>query len=139
MENYKDIDDFKIYLSDMGLLTALKDIRAEDIFYMEEELSDFKCGMTENYVCVQLLRSGFRPYYWRNDKGTKEVDFIVPIKNKLIPIEVESGDKVSAASLNEYIKLFKPSYSIRVSEKNFGYENNIKSVPLYAVFCIQPE
>ena len=137
LENYKDIDDFKIYLSDMGLLAAQKDIRAEDIFFMEEELTDFKGGMTENYVCTQLLRSGFMPYFWRNDKGTREVDFIVPLKGKLIPLEVKSGDHVTAASLNEYVRLYKPAYSIRISEKNFGFENNIKSVPLYAVFCIQ--
>ena len=137
LENYKDIDDFKIYLSDMGLLAAEKDIRAEDIFFMEEELADFKGGMTENYVCTQLLRSGFKPYFWRNDKGTREVDFIVPLKGKLIPLEVKSGDHVTAASLNEYVRLYKPAYSFRISERNFGFENNIKSVPLYAVFCIQ--
>ena len=90
LENNKDIDDFKIYLSDMGLLAAQKNIRADDIFFMEEELALFKGGMTENYV----------------------------------------------NTLNEYIRLYKPAYSIRVSEKNFGFDGGIKSVPLYAVFCI---
>ena len=136
LENYKDIDDFKIYLSDMGLLAAQKDIRAEDIFFMEDELADFKGGMTENYVNTQLVSAGFKPYFWRNDKGTKELDFVISLKGKLIPLEVKSGEHVSAVSLSEYIRLFKPAYSIRVSEKNFGFENDIKSVPLYAVFCI---
>ena len=139
LENCKDIDDFKIYLSDMGLLAAQKDIRAEDIFFMEEELADFKGGMAENYVNIQLIRSGFRPYFWRNEKGTKEVDFIISLKSKLVPVEVKSGDNVASVSLNEYVKLFKPTYSIRISEKNFGFENNIRSVPLYAVFCIQDD
>jgi len=58
LENYKDIDDFKIYLSDTGLLCAQKDIRAEDVFFMEQELSDFKGGMTENHVNTQLVRFG---------------------------------------------------------------------------------
>ena len=136
LENYKDIDDFKIYLSDMGLLAAQKDIRAEDIFFMEEELADFKGGMTENYVNTQLVRAGFKPYFWRNDKGTKEVDFVISLKGRLIPVEVKSGKHVTAVSLNEYVSLYKPAYSTRVSEKNFGFENNIKSVPLYAVFCL---
>lgn len=136
LENYKDIDDFKIYHSDMGLLAAQKNIRAEDIFFMEQELPDFKGGMTENYVNTQLIRSGFKPYYWRNDKGTKEVDFVISLNGKLIPVEVKSGEHVTDASLNEYIELFKPTFSIRISEKNFGIENNIKSVPLYSVFCI---
>ena len=139
LENYKDIDDFKIYLSDMGLLAAQKDIRAEDIFFMEEELADFKGGMTENYVNTQFVRAGFKPYFWRNDKGTKEVDFVISLKGKLIPVEVKSGEHVTAVSLNEYIRLYQPAYSIRVSERNFGFENNIKSVPLYAVFCICDE
>ena len=123
----------------MGLLAAQKDIRAEDIFFMEEELADFKGGMTENYVNTQLVRAGFKPYFWRNDKGTKEVDFVISLKGKLIPVEVKSGEHVTAVSLNEYVSLYKPAYSIRLSEKNFGFENNIKSVPLYAVFCICDE
>ena len=137
LENFKDIDDFKIYLSDCGLLAAQKDIRAEDIFFMEEELTDFKGGMTENYVYTQLIRSGFHPYFWRNDKGTREVDFVISLNGRLIPLEVKSGGNVTSLSLNEYVKLFRPSYSIWISEKNFGFENGIKSVPLYAVFCIK--
>ena len=139
LENYKDIDDFKIYISDMGLLAAQKDIRAEDIFFMEEELADFKGGMTENYVNTQLVRAGFKPYFWRNDKGTKEVDFVIPLKGQLIPVEVKSGEHITAVSLNEYVSLYDPAYSIRLSEKNFGFENNIRSVPLYAAFCIRDE
>ena len=137
LENYKDIDDFKIYLSDMGLLAAQKDIRAEDVFYMDEELADFKGGMTENYVNTQLVSLGFKPYYWRNEKGTKEIDFIISINGKLIPVEVKSGEHVDSKSLGEYVRLFAPAYSVRISAKNFGFENDIKSVPLYAVFCIQ--
>lgn len=67
------------------------------------------------------------------------MDFVISLKGKLIPVEVKSGEHVTAVSLNEYIRLFKPAYSIRISEKNFGFENNIKSVPLYAVFCICDE
>lgn len=137
LENYKDIDDFKVFLSDMGLLCAQKGLRAEDVFYMEDELTDFKGGMTENYVNIHLTCAGFKPFFWRNDKGTKEVDFIVPIQGKLIPIEVKSGDNVGSSSLAEYVKLFSPAWSIRVSARNFGFENNIRSVPLYAVFCIK--
>ncbi len=136
LENYKDIDDFKIYISDMGLLCAQKGIHPNDVFYMEKELTDFKGGMTENYVQTQLITNGFTPYFWRNDRGTYEVDFIVSIDGELVPIEVKSADNVGSTSLNEYVRLFKPSYSIRVSAKNFGMDNNIKSVPLYAAFCI---
>ena len=136
IENYRDIDDFKVYISDMGLLCAQKEISAEDVFYMDTELEDFKGGMTENFVHIQLVRAGFKPCFWRNDKGTKEVDFIIKLGGKLIPIEVKSGSNVKSQSLNEYIRLFNPAWSIRISEKNFGFENNIQSIPLYATFCI---
>ena len=137
LDNYKDIDDFKIYISDMGLLCAQKDIRAEDILFMDDELADFKGGMTENYVNTQFTSSGLRPFFWRNDKGTKEVDFVISLSGRLIPVEVKSGENVASSSLAEYMRLFSPDYSIRISGKNFGFENGIKSVPLYAVFCIE--
>ncbi len=137
LDNYKDIDDFKIYLSDMGLLCAQKDIRPDDVFFMEEELTEFKGGMIENYVDSQLTMNGLHTFFWRNEKGTREVDFIVSLDGKLIPIEAKSGDRVTSVSLNDYVKVFKPAYSIRISQRNFGYENDILSLPLYAVFCIK--
>ena len=136
LDNYKDIDDFKIYLSDSGLLGAQKSIAPEDIFYMEQELTDFKGGMTENYVNSQLVANGYIPYYWRTDKGNYEIEFIVIRRNRIIPIEVKSGRNVVSDSLAFYMKKYNPEYAIRLSEKNFGFENKIKSVPLYAAFCI---
>lgn len=137
IDNYKDIDDFKIFLSDMGLLCAQKDIRPDDVFFMEEELVEFKGGMIENYVDNQLTINGLRTTFWRNEKGTKEVDFVVSLDGKLIPIEAKSGERVPSVSLNDYIKEFKPAYSIWISQRNFGFENGILLVPLYAVFCIK--
>lgn len=137
LENYIDIDDFKIYLGDVGLLMAQKGVSLNDVLFMETELTDFKGGVAENYVENSLVRSGFKTYFWRNEKGTKEVDFLININDKLIPVEVKSGENVESSSLNDYARLFKPAYSIRISRKNFGFENDIKSVPLYAVFCIE--
>ena len=64
------------------------------------------------------------------------IDFLIKINGDIIPLEVKSGRRTNSKSLNEYIKKYNPKYSIRISLKNFGLENNIKSVPLYAVFCI---
>ena len=64
LENYRDIDAFKIYVSDLGLLCAKKDLAANDILYMVEEINDFKGGMAENYANVQLSISGYHTYYW---------------------------------------------------------------------------
>ena len=91
---------------------------------------------TENYVCSSLVKSGFTPYYWES-KGIAELDFIVQDKEgNIIPIEVKSGEHTRSKSLNVFRNSYKIPYSIRISTKNFGYENNIKSIPLYSVFCL---
>lgn len=135
LENYKDIDAFKIYVSDLGLLCAKKNLDANDIIYMVDELNDFKGGMVENYVNVQLTINGYDTYYWESDR-VAEIDFIIQRDNKLIPIEVKSADNTKAKSLKIYMDIYKPDYAIKLSEKNFGFEDGKKTVPLYAAFCI---
>ena len=135
LENYRDIDAFKIYVSDLGLLCAKKDLLANDVLYMVEELNDFKGGMAENYVQVQLTINGYHTYYWESERGA-EVDFIIQREGQLIPIEVKSADNTQAKSLNLYIQTYHPAYAIKLSAKNFGFEDGKKTVPLYAAFCI---
>lgn len=135
LEDYKDIDSFKIYISDTGLLCAKKDLLVQDVLYSSTELDDFKGGMAENYVNSQLICSGYTTYYWMSDRGA-EIDFIIQREGNIIPIEVKSADNTKAKSLGVYINTFNPSYSIKLSAKNFGFEDGKKTVPLYAAFCI---
>ncbi len=135
LENYRDIDSFKIYVSDLGLLCAKKGLAANDILYMVEELNDFKGGMTENYVKVQLTINGYTTYYWESDRGA-EVDFVIQREGQLIPVEVKSADNTKAKSLKVYMDTYKPAYAIKLSARNFGFEDGKKTVPLYAAFCI---
>ncbi|EHO83013.1 ATP-binding protein [Fusobacterium ulcerans] len=136
LENYKNIDSFKIYISDIGLLCAKKEIVPEDILYLSMELNDFKGGMTENYVNIHLNINEYTQYYWKAPRGTAEVDFIIMRESKIIPVEVKSADNTRAKSLDVYMKKYEPEYAVKISSKNFGFENNIKSIPLYAVFCL---
>lgn len=135
LENYRDIDAFKIYVSDLGLLCAKKDLSANDILYMAEELNDFKGGMAENYVNVQLSINGYHTYYWESARGA-EIDFVIQRNEQLIPIEVKSADNTRAKSLKVYMETYDPEYAIKLSAKNFAFEDNKKTVPLYAAFCI---
>lgn len=135
LENYRNIDAFKIYVSDLGLLCAKKDLAANDILYMVDEINDFKGGMVENYVNVQLSINGYQTYYWESEYGA-EIDFIIQRDGQLIPIEVKSADNTKAKSLRVYMKTYKPAYAIKLSAKNFAFEDNKKIVPLYAAFCI---
>ena len=135
LENYRDIDAFKIYVSDLGLLAAKKDLAANDVLYMVEDLNDFKGGMAENYVNVQLTINGYQTYYWESERGA-EIDFIIQRDGQLIPIEVKSADNTRAKSLKVYMDTYHPAYAIKLSSKNFGFEDHKKIVPLYAAFCI---
>lgn len=135
LENYRNIDAFKIYVSDSGLLCAKKELMADDILYMVEELNDFKGGMVENYVNTQLKRNGYTTYYWESPRGA-EIDFIIQRDGQIIPVEVKSADNTKAKSLKVYMETYRPAYAIKISAKNFGFEDGKKTVPLYAVFCI---
>ncbi len=135
LENYKDIDNFKIYFSDTGLMSAKMDLKPNDVLYMGSEMDDFKGGMTENYVNIQLRTSGYNTYYWESH-GHAELDFIVRIDDDIIPIEVKSAENTKAKSLAVYRNLYEPKYVIKLSTKNFGFENGIKSIPLYAAYLI---
>ena len=135
LENYRDIDSFKIYISDTGLLCAKKDILPDDILVNRYELEDFKGALAENYAATQLTVNNYRKFYWSSDRGA-EVDFVIQREGKIIPIEVKSADNTKAKSLGVYRSLYNPDYAIKLTAKNFGFENGIKSVPLYAAFCI---
>ena len=91
--------------------------------------------LTEHFVAGELKKKGYELYYWES-AGKAELDFVIQKDADIIPIEVKTNIHVKARSLDVYMKTYKPHYAIRISEKNFGFENNIKSVPLYAVFCI---
>jgi predicted AAA+ superfamily ATPase len=91
--------------------------------------------LTENYVAQALTCAKIDLYYW-NSGNKAEIDYVANLPDGIIPIEVKSARNVSSKSLSAYVEKYQPPYSIRVSQKNFGFENNIKSVPLYAVFCI---
>ncbi len=135
LSNFVDIDAFKIYVSDVGLLCAKKEIVPEDVLFSSKSLDEFKGGMTENYVNCQLRTRGISTYYWEDGRG-QEIDFLVNLNGRIVPVEVKSSGNTRSSSLNSYVKKYTPLYSIRVSEKNFGFENNIKSVPLYACHLI---
>ena len=131
---YQDEDNFKLYLSDVGLLVSMSEIKFNDIVL--DNAFNFKGAITENYIAQEFISNDISLYYWTYGRNA-EVDFIIYNNDGIIPVEVKSSDNVKSTSLNFYINENKPKYSIRLSTKNFGFENNIKSIPLYAAFCIK--
>ena len=135
LDSNKSDSDFKFYMSDTGLCCEMQSLFMEDVLYENPLLSDFMGGLTENYVLEQLRSKGLELYYWTSGNQA-EVDFVTRLGNDIIPIEVKSSVHTRSKSLSAYAQKYNPPYSIRISAKNFGYENGIKSLPLYAVFCL---
>lgn len=135
---YAQNDFFKLYMVDTGLLCSKFGIAANVILTAPPSFDGFKGALAENYVMQSLVTSGFKPWYWESS-GKAEVDFIIQDRQgQIIPVEVKSAENVRSRSLGVFVNRFHPPYSVRISAKNFGFENNIKSIPLYAVFCMKP-
>lgn len=131
---YAEEDTFKLYLSDIGILTSLLEIEFSEILLNENFM--FKGVIAENYVAQTFKTNNISLYYW-NSGNKAEVDFLLYNKDGIIPVEVKAGDNTQSKSLNIYKEKYNPKYAIRISTKNFGFTNGIKSIPLYAAFCIK--
>ena len=135
LEMYKDLSAFKLYMSDVGLFVNKARYPLYQIDLNTQPTMISMGPLTEHYVANELKVKGYETYYWESE-GKAELDFIIQKETEIIPIEVKSNIHTKSRSLDLYMKNYKTEYAIRISEKNFGFENNIKSVPLYAVFCI---
>ena len=132
---YSDLASFKLYMSDAGLLSMKSGISQQTILSAGEIDNAFLGSISENYVAQAFAAKHYNLYYWTTE-GKAELDFVLQKGNEIISVEVKTGTRTKSKSLAMFVEKYKPAYSIRISSKNFGYENNIKSVPLYAVFCI---
>ena len=130
---YQDLTAFKLYYSDMGIMSARIGMSLEAMTSKESE--HFRGILTENYVSIALKSKGYDLHYWESD-SIAEVDFLIQRDNHVIPVECKAGEHVKAKSLMVYMKKYDPAYAIRISARNFGFVKGIKSVPLYSVFCI---
>lgn len=135
LEMHKDLTSFKLYMSDVGLFVNKAKYPLYQIDLSEQPTMITMGPLTEHYVANELREKEYTLYYWESN-GKAELDFIIQKDIDIVPIEVKTSTHTKSRSLNLYMKTFNPKYAIRISEKNFGFENNIKSVPLYAVFCI---
>jgi predicted AAA+ superfamily ATPase len=135
---YADNSIFKVYMVDTGLLCSKFEIAPLIILSENPRFDLYKGALAENYVCQALSVNGITPYYWESP-GKAELDFVFQDREgNIIPLEVKSAHNVRSKSLGRFITLYKPPYGIRVSARNFGFEQGIKSLPLYSVFCLKP-
>jgi predicted AAA+ superfamily ATPase len=122
-------------MSDVGMLTMQSGIMAQAILSPLETENTFIGSIAENYVAQAFAANLIPLLYWKND-NTAEVDFVLQKGVDVIPVEVKAGIRVRSKSLGIFMEKYKCPYGIRISKKNFGFENGIKSIPLYAAFCV---
>lgn len=120
-------------MSDVGLLIMKSGVPQQTVLTGESNL--FMGSVTENYVAQALAANGHSLFYWASEHSA-ELDFVLQKGSDIIGIEVKKGTKVHSKSLSVFNQKYKPSYSIRFSEKNFGKTDNVLSIPLYAAFCV---
>lgn len=130
---YADLSSFKLYMGDVGLLVMKSGMPQQTILTGESNL--FMGSVTENYVAQALVSNGHSLFYWASEHSA-ELDFVLQKGSDIIGIEVKKGTKVHSKSLSVFIQKYKPAYSIRFSEKNFGKTDTTLSIPLYAAFCV---
>lgn len=130
---YADLSAFKLYMGDVGLLVMKSGISQQTI--LSGESNTFMGAVTENFVAQQLAAKGYDLYYWES-KSIAELDFVLQKDNQIIGIEVKKGEHVKSRSLSVFVNAYKPTYSVRLSLKNFGKKDGLRSVPLYAAFCL---
>jgi predicted AAA+ superfamily ATPase len=137
LASYAKNEAFKIYMVDTGLLCSKFDIAAQVVLNTPPGFDGFKGALAENYIMQALSTNGVKAYYWSSN-GKAEVDFVFQTREGgVIPVEAKSSDNVRSKSLRTFRDIYKPEFVYRVSARNFGFENGIKSVPLYAVFCME--
>ena len=138
---YEEREHFKIFMLDVGLLGAKANLEPAALLAPGLSASDdktvfteFKGALAEQFVLQELTVSGNFPiFYWGNDQGKAEVDFIIQHKNEIIPIEVKSSVNTKSQSLSVYMEKYHPAHAVRISLKNFGRTKGFFSVPLYCI------
>ncbi len=135
LSGFTEGSSFRLFMADTGLLCSKAEVPFKTV--VSGRAGDrFRGVMAENYVSQSLTANGFRTYYWNPDQNT-EVDFLIQdADGAVVPVEVKSGDRVDSKSLAKLRKKYSPGSAIRLSSKNFGFEDGLYSIPLYAAFCI---
>lgn len=133
LSSYQD-NAFKLYGLDIGLLSAQSHLDKSILLEGSRIFTEFKGALTEQYVLQELIANQDNPvFYWANEKGLAEVDFVLQQKQSVIPIEVKAEENLKAKSLRIYVEQFNPEYAIRCSMADYKEQEWLVNVPLYAV------
>ena len=135
---YIEENIFKLFLLDVGLLSAKSKLDLRLLLEGDALFTEFKGAIAEQYV-LQELKSirDVELSYWGNDTGSAEVDFVLQCASKVIPVEVKSGTNLKAKSLKTYMDKYSPTYAVRTSLADYKQTDNLYDIPLYMIENIQ--
>ena len=137
---YQDFEAFKLFVVDVGLLSALTNLDVKTILEKTQIFEEFKGAIAEQYVYQQLksAEDDMPIYYWSNDSSRSEVDFVVQLDGYVIPVEVKAEKNLKAKSLKNFIQDYKSEKSVRTSLADYKLnDNNLYDIPLYAIGNIE--
>jgi len=134
LKAYEQRNTFKLFMLDVGLMSAMVDMEARVLIDGNKTFTQFKGVLTEQFVLQQMVSmEAFIPYYWTADKGNAEIDFVIQTNGRIVPIEVKAEINLQAKSLKVYIDKFCPDIAFRLSMSKFNKNNILYDLPLYAV------
>ena len=131
---YEDLKAFKLFVVDVGLLGCMAGLRQRTLLDGNDLFAEFKGALTEQYVCQQLKTiEELNIYYYTNDRGSCEIDFVVDIGERIVPVEVKAEINLRAKSLKTYQEKFTPEVSVRTSMADYKRQEWLVNLPLYAI------
>ncbi len=134
LKAYEDLKAFKLFILDVGLLSCMVRLNQTVLLNGNELFKEFKGALTEQYVLQQLkTMQGLETYYWTNDRGSAEIDFLIDTGKEIIPIEVKAETNLKAKSLKTYFEKFKPNISIRTAMTDYKQEEWLLNLPLWGI------
>ena len=138
LKAYEDLKAFKLFAVDVGLLGCMTGLRQRTLLSSNDLFVEFKGALTEQYVCQQLKTiEDLDIYYYTNERGSCEVDFVVDTGEQIVPVEVKAEVNLKAKSLKTYQEKFTPEISVRTSMSDYKKEDRLVNLPLYAIGLIQ--
>lgn len=134
LKAYEDLKAFKLFIADVGLLGCMAGLKPQIILDGSDMFVEFKGALTEQYVCQQLKTlEDLGLYYYTNERGGCEIDFVIDTGERVIPVEVKADINLKAKSLKTYREKFKPQISVRTSMADYKEQDGLLNLPLYAV------
>lgn len=138
LKAYEDLKAFKLFILDIGLLSCMVRLDQSVLLDGNRLFSEFKGALTEQFVLQQLkTNTNLDAYYWTNDRGSAEIDFLIDTGKEVIPVEVKATTNLQAKSLKTYYEKYRPANSIRTAMTDYKQESWLLNLPLWAVEYIQ--